>query len=125
MILNPTDLDIEIQKTVQRKQYTLESLEISKELYDEALWQDAIGTFDKFCKEETPVEKLNVIARTLRILSQVFHMACAKDGAQATAEDEIPMLTYVVSKSISCFKLYSNFQFIKLFSWELKSGDNL
>ena len=35
------------------------------------------------------------------------------------------MLIYVVSKSISAFKLYSNFQFIKLFSYDLRSGDNL
>ena len=85
-------------------------MEIAKELHDEALWLDAICTFDKFSKEETPVDKLNVIARTLRILAQVFHMACQKDDAQATADDEIPMLIYVVSKSISAFKLYSNFQ---------------
>ena len=86
---------------------------------------DAICTFDKFSKEETPVDKLQVISRTLRIISQVFHMACIKDNAQAAAEDELPMLIYVVSKSISSVKLYSNFQFIKLFSYDLRSGDNL
>lgn len=110
MIIEPSSLDLEIQRILQRKQYTFESLEIIKELHDEALWLDAICTFDKFSKEETPVDKLNVIARTLRILAQVFHMASTRDDGQATAEDEIPMLIYVVSKSISAFKLYSNFQ---------------
>jgi hypothetical protein len=79
------------------------------ELHDDALWLDAICTFDKFSKEETPVEKLMVIARTIRILHQIFHMARSK-GQGATADDEYAMLTYVVSKSISAFKLYSNFQ---------------
>jgi hypothetical protein len=44
-------------------------LGIREELHDDALWLDAICTFDKFSKEETPVEKLMVIARTIRILS--------------------------------------------------------
>ena len=52
-----------------RKQYTFESLGIRKELHDDALWLDAICTFDKFSKEETPVDKLQVISRTLRIIS--------------------------------------------------------
>lgn len=85
-------------------------MEIREELRDDSLWLDAICTFDKFSKEETPVDKLSVIARTIRILSQIFNMACTKEGCQATADDEYAMLTYVVSKSISSFKLYSNFQ---------------
>lgn len=110
MIIEPSLLDLEIQRNLLKKKYSFENLEIKEELQDESLWLDAICTFDKFSKEETPVDKLNVIARTLRILSQVYNMACAKEGQQATADDEYGMLTYVVSKSISSFKLYSNFQ---------------
>jgi|LauGreDrversion4_2_1035121.scaffolds.fasta_scaffold66714_1 hypothetical protein len=36
-------------------------------------------------------------------------MACSKEDAQAAADDEIKMLTYVVSRSISSYRLYSNF----------------
>jgi len=43
-------------------------LGIKEELHDEALWLDAICTFDKFSKEETPVDKLLVVSRTIRIL---------------------------------------------------------
>ena len=125
VIIEPSQLDLEIQRIIVRKQYTFENLGIRRELHDDALWLDAICTFDKFSKEETPVDKLQVISRTLRIISQVFHMASTKDDSQATAEDELPMMLYVVSKSISAFKLYSNFQFIKLFSYDLKSGDIL
>jgi Vacuolar sorting protein 9 (VPS9) domain len=71
------------------------------------------------------VDKLSVINRTLNIISQVFRMASTKDNADVTADDELPMMIYVVSKSISAVKLYSNFQFIKLFSYDMKSGDNL
>ena len=42
-----------------------------------------------------------------------------------TADDELNIFIYVVSKSISSYKLYSNFQFIKLFSYDLRSGDNI
>lgn len=84
-------------------------MEIREELHDEALWLDAICTFDKFSKEETPVDKLMVISRTLNILQQVFHMASISADAQASADDELPMLIYVISKSLSAFKLYSNF----------------
>jgi hypothetical protein len=73
------------------------------------LWLDAICTFDKFSKEETPVDKLMVISRTLNILQQVFHMASISADAHASADDELPMLIYVISKSLSAFKLYSNF----------------
>ena len=81
MIIEPSPLDLEIQRIIQRRDYTFETLEIKQDLKDEALWLDAICTFDKFSKEETPVDKLQVISRTLRIISQVFHMACIKDSA--------------------------------------------
>lgn len=69
MIIEPSSLDLEISRILQKNQYNFENLEIAKELHDETLWQDAISTFDKFSKEETPVEKLNIIARTMRIIS--------------------------------------------------------
>jgi hypothetical protein len=81
VIIEPSPLDLEIQRIIQRRQYNFETLGIKQELHDEALWLDAICTFDKFSKEETPVDKLQVISRTLRIVSQVFHMACIKDNA--------------------------------------------
>jgi hypothetical protein len=36
-------------------------------------------------------------------------MASISADAQASADDELPMLIYVISKSLSAFKLYSNF----------------
>jgi hypothetical protein len=102
-------MDIEIQKMVQKKKYTLMSLQFPTELQDEELWIDAISTFDKLSKEETPMEKLNVILRTYTIISEVFHMASLKEGRQMDVEIEIPMMTYVISRSISAVKLYSNF----------------
>ena len=118
-------MDFAIQRNLQKKNYSFEKLNIPEELRDDALWQDAICTFDKFSKEETPVDKLMVIARTMRILNQIFNMASIKEGKQAAAEEEYNMLTYVVSKSISAFKLYSNFQFIKLFGQGEGAANNL
>lgn len=81
MIIEPSSLDLAIQRNLQKKQYSFENLDIPVELRDDALWLDAICTFDKFSKEETPVEKLMVIARTVRILNQIFHMASSKESA--------------------------------------------
>lgn len=110
MIIEPSIIDLEIQKNLLKKRYTFENLQIPVELHDQSLWVDAICTFDKFSKEETPVDKLSVIARTMRILSLVYNMAFTKEGKNVSADDEYCLLIYVVSKSISSFKLYSNFQ---------------
>ncbi len=37
-------------------------------------------------------------------------MASLKDDREMTFDEEMSMLTYVISKSISAFKLYSNYQ---------------
>ena len=58
VIIEASPLDSEIQRIIQRRQYSFETLGIKQELHDEALWLDAICTFDKFSKEETPVDKL-------------------------------------------------------------------
>lgn len=73
-----------------------------------------------------------MIMRTYRIVSEVFHMASLKENRQMTADDEIPMMQYVISRSISAVKLYSNFmyahltynihRFIKLFNVEIGQG---
>lgn len=73
------------------------------------MWIDAIATFDKFCKEETPMEKLHVLLRTIRICSSIFEMASLKADEMMTADDELMMMTYVVSRSTSSSKLYSNY----------------
>jgi len=36
-------------------------------------------------------------------------MASVKDGKDMTSDTEIPILTYIIYKSISAFKLYSNY----------------
>lgn len=59
----------------------MDELGFSDELKDPELWVEAISAFDMFCKEETPMEKLNVLLRTLRICSAVFEMATIKDGS--------------------------------------------
>jgi hypothetical protein len=58
----------------------MESLGFQQELQDDELWIDAISTFDKLTKEETPLDKLRVILRTVRICSSVFEMASLKPG---------------------------------------------
>lgn len=102
-------MDIDIQKMLIRKKFTLQALKLPEELQDEELWIDAISSFDKLSKEETPMEKLNVIMRTQMICSEVYHMASLKENREMTADDEPLMVTYVVSRSISAVKLYSNF----------------
>lgn len=37
-------------------------------------------------------------------------MASIKDGREMTFDEEITMVTYVVAKSVSAFRLYSNYQ---------------
>ena len=56
------------------------------------------------------MDKLLVIQRTIRICAQIYHMASIKDDREMTAEEEIIMVTYVVSKSVSAFRLFSNYQ---------------
>ncbi|CDW80527.1 UNKNOWN [Stylonychia lemnae] len=124
VLIEPSQVDIEIQRNLQKNHYTFQTLDFPEELQDESLWIDAISAFDKFSKEETPMEKLQVVLRTVQICSQVYHMANIKDNKEMTFDEEINMLTYVVYKSISAFKLYSNYQFIKLFNVELKNGNS-
>jgi len=89
------------------------------------LWEDAINIFDQFIKEETPLDKLQVVLRTMKICSHIYHMASVKDNREMTFDEEMSMMTYIVSKSISAHKLYSNYQFIRLFNIELAHGDPL
>jgi hypothetical protein len=74
------------------------------------LWLDAICTFDKLIKEETPVDKLMVIARTINIINEVFRIVSVSNNTFiGSADDELSVLIYVISKSMTTVKLYSNF----------------
>jgi len=33
------------------------------------LWEDAINIFDQFIKEETPLDKLQVVLRTMKVIT--------------------------------------------------------
>lgn len=107
--IEPSPVDQEIIKCIVEKQLNFQTLEFPDELQDETLWRDAICTFDKFSKEETPNDKLDIVMRTIRICSHVYHMASIKEGREMTFDEEIQMLTYVITKSTSSQKLYSNF----------------
>ena len=87
----------------------MESLDFPEELQDPDLWTDAISIFDKFALAETPLDKLSVLLRTIRVCSSVFQMASVKAGQMMTADDEFMMLIYIIAKSSAAKKLYTNY----------------
>jgi hypothetical protein len=66
------------------------------------MWVDAITTFDKLVKEETPLDKLMVISRTINIIREIFGIVSISSGKNiGGVDDEYPVLLYVISKSLS------------------------
>ena len=62
-------------------------LDFPLELQDEELWFTPIRTFDKFIKEETPMEKTSVLLRTIQICASIYNMASMKTSQEMTADD--------------------------------------
>lgn len=75
IIIDESPTDRELYQKLQVCDFTMEKLEFPEELQDEQLWIEPIQIFDKFQAVETPLEKLNILLRTLRLCSQIFQLA--------------------------------------------------
>ena len=62
----------------ERGETDLTNMDIPDEMKDENLWTEAVLTFDKIVREDTPSEKRMVIFRTLHIAKQTWNMNCWK-----------------------------------------------
>jgi hypothetical protein len=56
------------------------------------------------------MEKLSILLRTINICSSVYTMACLKSSQLMVADDAQTMIIYVISRSNSQVKLFSNYQ---------------